>query len=104
MYKILITTSNDKSILDMIAKECVLNKKLSPCVHIINNASSFYLWNDDFISEKEYLLFIKCNDENIERINDIISANHNYDVPELVSVQFDIVSEKYKEWFNKKWV
>ena len=102
MYRMLITTSNDKSVLNMIAEDCILNKKLSPCAHIINDARSFYLWNDEFVSENEYLLLIKCKDENIEKINDIISANHNYDVPELISLQFDIVSEKYKEWFNKK--
>ena len=49
MYKILITTSNNRDVLSMIAKDCILNKKLSPCAHIIDNNSSFYIWNDDFV-------------------------------------------------------
>ena len=102
MYRILITTSNDRNTLEMIAKNCVVNKKLSPCVHVIDNARSFYIWNDNFVSENEYLLLVKCKDENVEKIKDIISTEHNHDVPEIISLHFDIVSEKYKEWFNKQ--
>ena len=37
MYKILLTSSDDYSVLKSIAKECILIKKISPCAHIINN-------------------------------------------------------------------
>tara|TARA_X000001036_G_scaffold34192_2_gene27917 strand:+ start:10522 stop:10830 length:309 start_codon:yes stop_codon:yes gene_type:complete len=102
MYKILITTSNNRDVLSMIAKDCILNKKLSPCAHIIDNNSSFYIWNDDFISDKEYILMIKCKEQSVQEIKEIINAKHNYDIPELISIEFDIASDKYKEWFNKK--
>ena len=101
MYKILITTSNDRDILSMIAKDCVFNKRLSPCAHIIDNNSSFYIWDDDFISEQEYILMIKCKEQFMGEIKEIVNAKHNYDMPELISIKFDIVSDEYKEWFNR---
>ena len=102
MYKILITTSNDRDVLSMIAKDCILNKKLSPCAHILDNNSSFYIWDNDFISEQEYILVIKCKEQFLDKIKKNINARHNYDNPELISIEFDILSDKYKDWFNKK--
>jgi len=100
MYKALITTSNNLSTLKDIARECVLNKNISPCVHLIEGVSSCYVYNKEFVDEKEYVLIIKCKSENTILINDVIDRLHNYDVPEVISFEFDILSEKYKEWFN----
>ena len=101
MYKALITTSNNELVLQNIVEDCVQNKKLSPCAHIITNISSFYEFENKFISDKEYVLIIKCKKENLEAINDIVNDLHNYDVPEIISVKFNIISQKYKEWFDK---
>ena len=102
MYKILITTSNNSDILKMIAKDCILEKKLSPCAHLIDKSNSFYIWNGDYICENEYILAIKCKAGDTEKISDIINAKHNYEIPEIISINFNIVSKKYKEWFDKK--
>ena len=100
MYKILITTSDDYNILKMIARECVSSTQLSPCTHIINGAvETLYVWDDDLFDVEEYILIIKCEMKNIDKIKTIISENHNYDVPEIISIDFDIASEKYKKWF-----
>ena len=102
MYKILITTSNNSDVLQLIAKDCILGKKLSPCAHLIDNNSSFYIWDGDYICESEYILAIKCKAGYAEEISEIINARHNYEIPEIISIDFSIASKKYKEWFNKK--
>ena len=103
MYKILLTSSDDCSVLKSIAKECILIKKISPCAHIINNVNSFYIWDDRFFDgDEEHLLAIKCKKENILEIEKVIDKEHNYDTPEITSVNLDIISEKYKKWFDIK--
>ena len=102
MYIGLITTSDDYNILETITKECVLSKKISPCAHILNNVNSFYMFENNFIIEKEYILIIKCKNKNSELIKDIIEKVHNYDIPEIISFKFEILSKKYKKWFNEK--
>ena len=103
MYKILLTSSDDYSVLKSIAKECILIKKISPCAHIINGVNSFYIWDDRFVyGDKEHLLAIKCKKENILEIEKVIDRQHNYDTPEITSVNLDIISEKYKKWFDIK--
>ena len=42
MYRILITTSNDKNILKTIAKDCIVNKNISPCAHLADRINSLY--------------------------------------------------------------
>ena len=102
MYKMLITTSNDRNILKLIAKECILSERISPCTHIIDNINSLYIWKGKLVDEKEYMLLIKCKVENSNKVKTVINAHHNYDIPEIISADFDVVSKKYKEWFNKK--
>ena len=80
-----------------------MTKKISPCAHIINSVNSFYIWDDSFVSgDKEHVLAMKCKNENILKIEKIIDEKHNYDTPEIISINFSIISEKYKEWFDIK--
>ena len=102
MYRILITTSNDKNILKTIAKDCIVNKNISPCAHLADRINSLYVWDDDFICKEEYILAIKCEARHVDEISNIINEHHNYDVPEIISFNFNIVSDQYKEWFIKK--
>ena len=100
MYKILITSSNKYNILKKISIDLV-SKDLSPCTHIIKDIESFYLWEAKVINDNENLLLIKCNDKDINNIKTIIHANHNYTLPEIICHEFNIVSKKYKDWFDK---
>ena len=103
MFKILITTSDNYDILKNIALKCVSDKKISPCVHIVKEGiETLYVWNDSLSDIKEYILMIKCKLENMDKIKKIIDKYHNYDVPEIISIDFDIASKKYKKWFESK--
>ena len=100
MYKIIITTSNQKDILRYISKTLIL-KNLSRCIHILDNMESFYIWKGNLEIENENLLLIKCHERHVNAIRDLILEVHNYDNPEIISCNFDIISSKYKNWFNK---
>ena len=75
----------------------IINKKLSPCTHIINDVKSFYLWNNNVVDDNENLLLIKCKQSDINEIEKIIDTKHNYAVPEIISHEFNIISNKYKK-------
>ena len=100
MYKILITSSNKYDTLKQIALR-LTNSKLSPCSYIIKDVESFYLWDKKTVSDSEYLLIIKCNKNRIREIEKVICSIHNYDLPEIISHEFNIVSDRYKEWFDE---
>jgi len=99
MYKIVITSSNDYKILSKIS-EILVKKKISPCTHVIKDVNSFYLWENTVVNDNENLLLIKCKESNVIEVEKIISENHNYELPEIISHKFDIISKSYKRWFN----
>ena len=100
MYNILITSSNKHSVLKNIARD-IIDRKLSPCAHIISDVESFYIWDNNVIDDNENLLLIKCRQSNIQKIKKIINEKHNYEVPEIISHEFNIISNKYIKWFNQ---
>ena len=99
MYKILITSSNKYNVLKRISIN-LIEKKLSPCAHIIKDVQSFYRWEGRVVNDEEYLLLVKCVNKNMIEIKEIIYKNHNYEIPEIICHEFTILSEKYRKWFN----
>ena len=100
MYKILITSSNLPNTLENIA-HALIKKRLSPCTQIIKDVKSFYLWDGEINSDNEQLLLIKCTLSNAQAVEEVIYNYHNYEVPEIISHEFEIISKKYKKWFNE---
>lgn len=100
MYKIVITTTDDQKTSQSIS-DYLLENKLSPCVQIINQVESNYIWKGKTNKNDEYLILIKCKNEKLEQISSYIENNHNYETPEIIAVDIDILNNSYKDWFNR---
>ena len=100
MYQILITTTDREDIGIKMSKH-ILQEKLSPCVQIIKNIDSHYIWNNKIENAKEYMLLIKCRKKNLDKIKIFIQKQHNYDIPELIAFDIKLLDEKYQSWFNQ---
>ncbi len=96
--KIIITTTDSKAIADKIAKNLVENN-FSPCVQVIDNISSTYKWENKVFKERELLLLIKTSINNLDNCKNCIKEIHSYDVPELITIDSDIIDNKYADWF-----
>ena len=100
MYKILITTTDSDLVCEKISNSLV-EEKLSACVQKIKNIESKYLWDGLIQNQKEYMLLIKCKQVNVSKVSESIIQNHNYEVPEIISLDIDVVNEKYSDWLNQ---
>ena len=98
--KIIITTTDSKAIADKIAKNLVENN-FSPCVQVIDNVSSTYKWGNKLLKEMELLLLIKTSINNLDNCKRSIKKIHNYDAPELITIESNIIEKKYEKWFKK---
>ena len=98
-YKIITTTINSQEAIDSI-KNTLLLKKKSPCIQVIKSLQSSYKWKGDVVTEDEMMLIIKTNKTNCSSVITEIKKHHTYDTPEIISYDFDILSDKYKEWFE----
>ena len=99
-YKILVTTTNSKEVAQKIQR-IILENKLSPCINVLDNIQSSYLWEGKVVTDKEIMLIIKSTSDNIQEIKETILELHNYDTPEIISINFDIMDDRYARWFNE---
>ena len=96
--KIIITSTDSDKTANNIA-EYLVKDNLSPCVQIVQNIQSVYKWKDKMEKSDEILLFIKTIPENLEDCKKIILKYHNYDVPEIIISNGEILNDEYRDWF-----
>jgi len=99
MYLTICTTTDNIDIANKIS-EFILNEKYSPCIQIIPNVSSKYIWKDKIKSAIEYRIDIKTNSLQKDKIINIIKDIHNYDAPEIISSEIKILDNNYENWFK----
>tara|TARA_B110000263_G_scaffold125199_1_gene108953 strand:+ start:37 stop:345 length:309 start_codon:yes stop_codon:yes gene_type:complete len=100
MFKI-IETSTDKLLIAEKISQSIIDRKLSPCVQIIDGIKSYYIWKNKIVSSNEYTIKIKTVENHINKISLIIKEKSNYDVPEVISYDFRIEDKEYENWFNE---
>ena len=96
--KIIITTTNSDKTANDIA-EYLVKDNLSPCVQIVPNIQSVYKWKGELDKSDEILLLIKTMPEKVQDCKELILKYHNYDVPELIVINGEILNDKYRDWF-----
>jgi periplasmic divalent cation tolerance protein len=81
--------------------EKIVNAKLAACVQILPKMTSVYVWEGKLQKENEHLMLIKTLPEKWEELQNFITANHSYEVPELVAIDGAKVSEPYLRWMKE---
>ena len=99
MYKIISTTTDSKKNAKEIIDD-ILSKNLSPCIQLIDGVQSYYKWDEDVEDSLEYLILIKCTPDNEDMVKECILKLHHYEVPELISSDFNILNPDYEKWFS----
>ena len=96
---IVLTTVPDQPAGEILAEELV-GASLAACVQILPRMTSIYIWEGKVQKEGEHLLLIKTLPQKWDQVRSLISANHPYDVPEIVAIDAEKVSEPYLAWMN----
>ena len=78
----------------------ILNKQYAACIQLIPNINSYYRWKDKIESNEEFVLNIKTINIMKDKIVEVIKTYHEYEIPQIISYDFRIQSENYKEWFQ----
>jgi len=98
MYVVLTTTSTANEA-EVLAQK-IIAAKLAACVQVAPQITSFYFWENEVKKDSEQLLLIKTLPEIFDRLKDFIQENHSYDVPEIVALAAEKVSESYLNWMK----
>jgi periplasmic divalent cation tolerance protein len=96
---VVLTTTPNLTEAESLAQKIVV-EKLAACVQILPEMKSFYFWEGEIQKEPEHLLLIKTLPEKFDELEKFILSNHSYDVPEIVALPAEKVSERYLGWMK----
>jgi periplasmic divalent cation tolerance protein len=94
---VVLCTVPDEAIAEKLAKGLV-DDRLAACVNAIPGVRSFYRWQGRTESDTEVQLLIKTRRGRFDELAAWIKANHPYEVPEVVAIPAERVSEEYLTW------
>jgi len=78
--------------------EMLVESHLAPCVQILPEIESIYLWKGNVERQAEVLLIAKTVKSKFAELDREVRALHSYETPEIVAVQMADCSAPYLEW------
>ncbi|MEI6092691.1 MAG: divalent-cation tolerance protein CutA [bacterium] len=96
---VVLVTVPSKQDAENISKT-ILDKKICACVNIVDGVKSFFYWKEKIENSEEFLLIIKTNKQNYQKLEDNIKKIHPYTVPEIIALPIILGSADYLEWLN----
>jgi periplasmic divalent cation tolerance protein len=96
---VVLTTAPSSEEAENLARK-IIEAKLAACVQVLPKMKSFYFWENQIQPDSEHLLLIKTLGEKYDELEKFIRANHSYDVPEIVALAAERVSESYLDWMK----
>ena len=100
-YIIVQTHTNKKQIYENISKSLV-EKKMAACVNIYPAVLSIYRYNNEVVEANEYLIHVKTTSDKFTEIRKVIERLHNYETPEIISLEISEGNEKYLKWLQNE--
>ncbi len=97
-FIIIKTTFSSKQKCEELAK-ILIEQGLSACVQI-SEILSLYKWSKKVCKNNEFLVNIKTNELNFKKIEKIIKKNHEYDLPQIISVDISSSSQEYHKFLE----
>ena len=94
---VILCTAPDDAIADQLSRGLV-RERLAACVNAIPGLTSVYRWRGSIEAEKEVQLLIKTQRGRLDDVAAWLKANHPYEVPEIIALTVERVSEEYLQW------
>jgi periplasmic divalent cation tolerance protein len=94
---VILCTTPDEATAEKLGRGLV-EAHLAACVNAISGVKSFYRWQGKLEADAEIQLVIKTRSERFDEVTAWLKANHPYEVPEIVALPVEKVSERYLEW------
>jgi periplasmic divalent cation tolerance protein len=94
---VVLCTVPDEATAQRLANGLV-EERLAACVNSVFGVKSFYRWEGKIAVDSELQLVIKTRRGRFDELTAWIKANHPYEVPEIVAIPVERVSDDYLAW------
>ena len=95
----IIHTAIDSNNIAIHISKLLVKDRLSPCVQIVPKVKAIYNWKGKLEKSDEIILIIKTMPQKVHDCIELILKYHNYNVPELIVTDGEILNNDYREWF-----
>jgi periplasmic divalent cation tolerance protein len=100
MMLIVLTTCPAQEAAEALGEQ-IVEARLAACVQVLPQMTSIYVWEGKVQRDAEFLLLIKTVAEKWDELRDFITTNHSYEVPEIVAIDSEKISEPYRRWLGE---
>jgi periplasmic divalent cation tolerance protein len=80
----------------------LIESRAAACVNVLAACRSIYRWQGGVETATEIPLLIKTTAANYPRVEEIVRAQHPYDVPELIATPITHGLPAYLDWVAKE--
>jgi periplasmic divalent cation tolerance protein len=98
---IIIKTTSDSHKAMKDITNALLNKRYAACVNIVPRMRSKYILDGRIVESREVMLLIKTSQDLEAKVYETIKEMHNYDIPEISTVETSKVDKDYLKWINE---
>jgi len=98
--RLLVTTFADEQAATTVVRR-LLEEKLIACGTILPSAHSLYRWQGKIEESSESVVLMKTDPESAVRCMEVIQELHPYEVPEIILLEPEAVSEPYLFWVRE---
>lgn len=96
-FVIVLVTAGSAEEAESIAAHLV-EEKLAACINILRECTSIYSWKGKVEKQDEVLMMVKTARSLFSSLARRIQELHSYEVPEIISVSPNDISEAYLEY------
>ena len=90
---VIFCTAPEEASAEKLARGLV-ESRLAACVNAVRGVKSFYRWQAKIEADTEIQLIIKTQRARFDEVAAWIKANHPYEVPEIIALPAERVSEE----------
>jgi periplasmic divalent cation tolerance protein len=94
---VILCTAPDEGIAEELSRGLV-RERLAACVNVISGLKSVYRWQGKIEEDSEVQLVIKTRRGRFDDVAAWLKDKHPYDVPEIIALPADHVSDEYLQW------
>ncbi len=98
-FHVVLSTCPTQESAQRIAR-CVVEARLAACVNVIPGLRSYYEWKGQIEVSDEVLLVIKSRVELFEALQNMITSQHPYELPEVIAVLISTGFPPYLAWLG----
>lgn len=94
---LILTSLPDAASAEKLAR-ALIESRAAACVNVLAACRSIYRWRGTVETADEVPLLIKTSAANYPRVEEIVRAQHPYDVPELIAAPITHGLPAYLDW------